>query len=163
MKIFIFLFSITILLNSCVLKGIMEEQNSFLNGLKISKQLKEIELLENINIKQTRGQIKTDYFCSVGKGKFKLLWESNKGEFYLSENKSFLCEGMDVGGVFYFKEKNEYFIWGYPNGFKSKKKTLLKLKDPKFVKSLKRLSSVKPFVFSNYRISIKYFFGNNKR
>ena len=127
----------------------MNEQNSLLKGIKLATNKKQVLLLTDIQIKQTRGLIKTDYECYLSQGTYDLIWKSNTSEFYLASD-FFSCEDIETGGICMTNNKN--YIWVYPNLLTSNEKSRQKFKTLEFVQSLTNMSSIKPFIHTYYQI-----------
>lgn len=137
------------LLCSC---GILKKQNNYLSGIRIPETYKTIELLENVEFKQVRGAIKTEYYAFAGKGIYSHILETDSGSYFHADFPEFICEDYDLGGVFLTKEETpRLLIW---TSIADEKKFLLKITNPKYVKRLeKQTNSRRPFVHSYYEIS----------
>jgi len=146
---------IVFVFNSCEVSEYLEIQKSFLKDIKVSNSDKAINLIGNLEFNQSRGVIETDYSCYLQSGEQKLLWESNTMEFYLSNPNVINCEYNEIGGIAHLKLEDKYYVWIYPNGFTSNEKIIVKLKSNKFVSKFNNLSSIKPFIYTNYVVSNK--------
>lgn len=128
----------------------LDEQTLLITGIKLNQENKDIYLIKDFNKEMVRGSINTKYSCTLLKGDYESIWESDKGLYFLSKQE-FLCEDYDVGGIFYNKENNKYYTWIYQGVFKEN--VLAKIKTEKFVENFKKRSSIKPLINLDYIIN----------
>lgn len=149
MKRFLFLLITTVLtFHGC---SLVKMQNSYLSGISKAGSNKHVILLSDQEFRQTRGALNDTYYAKAGKGKYRLVFESDSGEFYLAEEPLFICEHLPVGGIFLDRNDSTFTLW--TTGFFSKQKAIKKFSKEKHVKRLDRLSNGRrPFVHWYYKI-----------
>lgn len=145
---FLIILFILLSLSNC---QIIKTQNSYLSGIRKASSNRLIVLSSDQKFKQTRGALNDTYFAVAGAGAYRLIFESDSGEFYFAEEPKFICEYYRVGGIFLNKNDSTFILW--TSGFLKKEKAIKKFSSERFVKRLDRYNSGRePFVHWYYRI-----------
>ena len=90
---------------------VIKKQNTLLSGLHKATQEKYVQLLSDKEFRQQRGKWNETYYALAGKGSYRLIFESDSGEYYFADGPKFVCETHRVGGVF-LNKKDSTLIYG---------------------------------------------------
>lgn len=142
-------------LYSCGINKVIQEQKEYVTGIKLYEGKKSLIVTHDRGGIEKRGLTNEKYPCYITKGEYKLIWTTNLGDFYLSNNENFICETSEIGGLFYKKENAKYYVWTYPKVFlkDSKRQNFREqLQTQKKIDSFNKQSGVRPFVYLKYQI-----------
>ena len=143
------LIGLVLSLTSC---GIIKQQSGYLKNLRKNVYKKTLTLNKDINFKQTRGMIKTEYYAFAGKGDYSLVFESDSGFYFYAATSIFRCEDNEVGGLFMTKDHvPSVYLW--TSFVINEDKFKNNITELKYVSRLKNFTNAKrPFVHWYYEV-----------